>query len=229
MSALDQLADERLAALVAQGNASAFDALHRRHRPALLALCRRLVGDDGEDAVQETLLRAHRALVAGRVPRAVRPWLLAIARNRCLTMLAARPGVEVAEAAETGVDALHGAVDRRANLRELVSGLARLPDAQRGAIVLTELGGLSHAEAASAIGCPPAKVKALVFQARAALIADRDARQTPCHEIRGVLDTGRGGALRRRTLRRHLSACDPCAAYRMRPTPAAAAGSSSAT
>jgi RNA polymerase sigma factor (sigma-70 family) len=221
---LDALADERLAGLVARGDANAFAALQRRHRPALVALCRRFLGDDGEDVVQEALVRAHRALAAGRVPRAVRPWLLAIARNRCLTMLAARPGVEVAEAVETGVDALDGAVQRRADLRELVAGLAGLPDEQRVAIVLTELGGLSHAEAAAAIGCPPPKVKALVFQARSALIADRDARQTPCQEIRTVLDTGRGAALRRRTLRRHLSACDPCAAYRNRPTATVAAG-----
>jgi RNA polymerase sigma factor (sigma-70 family) len=222
---LEELADERLARLVARGDVNAFAALQRRHRPALLALCRRMLGEDGEDAVQEALVRAHRALAAGRVPRAVRPWLLAIARNRCLTMLAARPGAEVTEAVETGVDALHGDLERRADLRELVTGLAGLPDAQRGAIVLTELGGLSHAEAAAAIGCPPAKVKALVFQARSALIADRDARDTPCQEIRSVLDTGRGAALRRRTLRRHLNACDPCAAYRKRPTPAVAAGS----
>ena len=38
-----------------------------------------------------------------------------------------------------------------------------------------------------------AKVKALVFQARTTLIADRDARRTPCEDIRTLLETARGG------------------------------------
>ena len=81
--------------------------------------------------------------------------------------------------------------------------------------MLAELGDLSHPEIANVIGCPPAKVKALVFQARSSLIADRDARATPCGEIRQLLESARGGVLRRGPLRRHLRHCDPCAAYRV--------------
>ena len=80
--------------------------------------------------------------------------------------------------------------------------------------MLAELGDFSHAEIARVIGCSPAKVKALVFQARTTLIADRDARHTPCEDIRTLLETARGGVLRRGALRRHLRQCDPCAAYR---------------
>ena len=54
-----------------------------------------------------------------------------------------------------------------------------------------------------------------MFQARTSLIADRDARRTPCDEIRTQLETARGGVLRRGSLRRHLRQCDPCAAYRL--------------
>jgi hypothetical protein len=64
------------------------------------------------------------------------------------------------------------------------------------------------------VGCPPAKVKALVFQARSALIADREARSTPCTEIREQLEVASGGALRRGPLRRHLRQCEPCRIYR---------------
>ena len=96
-----------------------------------------------------------------------------------------------------------------------MTGLGQLPDDQRGALVLAELGDFSHPEIARVIGCSPAKVKALVFQARTTLIADRDARRTPCDEIRTLLETARGGVLRRGSLRRHLQQCDPCAAYRM--------------
>ena len=84
--------DERLAALVARGDERAFETLYDRHHAPLLAFCRHMVGsrEDGEDALQQSFLRAHRALKAGRVPDQVRPWLYAIARNRCRTLLAAR-------------------------------------------------------------------------------------------------------------------------------------------
>ena len=146
----------------------------------------------------------------------MRPWLFAIARNRCRTLLAARRDAVVApEDFEPGFDGLAEDVKRRADLRELVHDIARLPDDQREALVLFELGGSSHAEIASVLACPPAKVKALVFQARSALIADRDARSVSCEAIREQLAVARGGLLRRGPLRRHLRQCAPCDAYRL--------------
>ena len=214
--------DERLATLVAEGDAAAFEALYDRHHAPLLSFCRHMVGnrEDAEDALQQAFLRAHRALRAGSVPDAVRPWLYAIARNRCLTLLAARRDLAVpADELESSFDGLAEDVRRRSELRELVSDIGRLPEDQRGALVLAELGDLSHVEIADVIGCPPAKVKALVFQARSTLIAERDARCTPCEEIRGELEVAKGGALRRGLLRRHLSHCQPCRAYRLAASP----------
>ena len=203
---------------MARGDESAFATLYDRHHAPLLAFCRHMVGsrEDGEDALQQTFLRAHNALLAGRVPDSVRPWLFAIARNRCRTLLAARRDAAVpVDELEPALDGLAEDVGRRAELRQLVTDLARLPEDQRGALVLFELGDLSHREIATVIGCPPDKVKALVFQARTALIAERDARETPCEEIRGELEVGRAGALRRGSLRRHLRNCAPCTAYRV--------------
>ena len=209
--------DERLARLAGAGDAAAFEALYDRHHAPLLAFCRHMLGsrEDGEDALQQALVRAHTALMGGRAPDRVRPWLYAIARNRCLTMIAARREAAVpADDLEPAFDGLAAEVERRADLRELVADLGRLPDDQRAALVLAELGDLGHGDIARVIGCPPAKVKALVFQARTALIAERDARRTPCDEIRAQLETARAGVLRRGALRKHLRQCDPCAAYR---------------
>jgi Sigma-70, region 4 len=146
----------------------------------------------------------------------VRPWLFAIARNRCRTMLAARRDALVpSELPEVGFDDLAEQVRRRAELRELITDLGRLAEDQRAALVLAELGDLSHNEIGAVLGCAPKKVKALVFQAREALVADRDARCIPCTQIRGLLETATGNMLRRASLRRHLRQCEPCDAYRL--------------
>ena len=89
---IGRASDEQLAARAGNGDAAAFEALYDRHHAALLAFCRHMLGnrEDGEDALQQAFVRAHRALVAGRAPDKLRPWLFAIARNRCLTLLAAR-------------------------------------------------------------------------------------------------------------------------------------------
>ena len=86
------------------------------------------------------------------------------------------------------------------------SDLHDLPEDQRAALVLTELGDLSHAEVAEVLGCEVPKVKGLVFRARAGLIERRDARAAPCEEIRVELATARRGGLRRGRLRHHLKA-----------------------
>src|SRR5215210_8486407 len=212
-----KLDDGRLAELAATGDERAFEVIYDRHHRALLGFCRHMLGsqDEGEDALQQTFLRAHRSLLAQGAPEDLRPWLYAIARNRCLTMLASRkiaavPVDEVEPAtAGPGADA-----ESRADLRDLLGDIARLPADQRSALVLSELGDLSHAEIARVIEVPTAKVKALVHQARTRLLADRDARETPCEDVRELLATASGGELRRGPLRRHLAICEPCRAYR---------------
>jgi len=212
-----RLDDARLAELAATGDERAFEVIYDRHHRPLLAFCRHMLGsqDEGEDALQQTFLRAHRSLLSQGAPEELRPWLFAIARNRCLTILSARKAAAVpVEELEASTDGLAAGVEERADLRDLLADIARLPDDQRSALVLAEVGDLSHAEIASVIDVPTAKVKALVHQARTRLIADRDARETPCEDIRVQLATASGGALRRGPLRRHLALCDGCRAYK---------------
>ena len=59
-------------------------------------------------------------------------------------------------------------VERRAELRDLVLDLGRLPENQRAALVLFEVGGLSQAEIGDVLDVHAERVKALVFQARTA-------------------------------------------------------------
>ena len=113
-------------------------------------------------------------------------------------------------------------MQRRQDLRDLLADVAALPDEQRAALVLAELGACSHEEIATVLAVPRDKVKALVFQGRSSLIASRTARETPCAEIREQLAILRGGSLRRTTLRRHLRECPGCRAFRSELAPSTA-------
>src|SRR5919109_3197076 len=204
--------DERLVDHVRAGSAAAFEVLYDRHHRGVLAFCRHMLGsvEEAEDTVQHTFMAAYRELVASHKAIRLRPWLFAIARNRCLSVLRRRREQALEETAEPATEHLATEVQRREDLRHLLRDMASLPDDQRAALVLAELGDVSHEEIAEVLGCAREKVKALVFQARSSLNASRAAREASCLDIREQLANLRGGALRRNTLRRHLPECDGC-------------------
>src|SRR4051812_47894921 len=132
--------DEALVALVLQGSEAAFEAIYDRHHRGLIAFCRHMLRsrEEAEDALQHTFAAAYRALTSGKGerPAALKPWLYTIARNRCLTVLRARKTRDDAADAEAPADravveGLTDAVQRRADLRDLVADLHRLPEDQR--------------------------------------------------------------------------------------------------
>src|SRR4051794_29224598 len=208
--------DERLVEMLRGGSEPAFEALFDRHHRGVLGFCRHMLGsvEEAEDAVQHTFLAAYRELSASDRPIHLRPWLYTIARNRCLTMLRTRSRQAFGELEEPPTEHLAAEVERRQDLRALLGDVARLPDDQRAALVLSELGDMPHDEIASVLGCRREKVKALVFQARSSLIASRSARDAPCREIRELVASLSGGALRRNEVRRHLAECPGCREFR---------------
>jgi RNA polymerase sigma factor (sigma-70 family) len=212
---LAAFSDERLVEQVRRGNVEAFEALYDRYHRSILAFCRHMLAsaEEGEDAVQQTFISAHDALLSGDRDIRFKPWLYTIARNRCLSILRARRE-QPAELDDVPTVGLSDEVQSRAELRELLADVRDLPVDQRAALVLSELGALSHAEVGAVVGCEVAKVKSLVFQARSSLMESRKAREIPCHEIREQLATATGGALRRGPLRRHVRACAGCAEFR---------------
>jgi RNA polymerase sigma factor (sigma-70 family) len=212
---LSAFSDERLVEQVRCGSDDAFETIFDRHHRAILSFCRHMLAspDEAEDAVQQTFISAFDALRADARDIKLKPWLYTIARNRCLSILRGRRE-QPAELDEVPTAGLADEVQQRSDLRDLLDDLRDLPVDQRAALVLSELGDLSHAEVGDVVGCEAAKVKSLVFQARSSLIETRHARDIPCGEIREQLATATGGALRRAPLRRHLRTCTGCAEFR---------------
>lgn len=213
------LPDARLAQRIRGGDEGAFEVLFDRYHRPLLSFCRHMLGsrEEAEDAVQHVFVSAHRHLVAGTRVADVRPWLYASARNRCVSVLRARREAlaldDVPAAIGAGL-AVAQEVERRQDLRDVLADLAELPDDQRAALVLSELGALSHDQIAGVLEVRRDKVKALVFQARETLAGRRQAREADCSAIREQLANLRGAALRRAPLRRHLELCDGCRSFR---------------
>jgi RNA polymerase sigma factor (sigma-70 family) len=211
------LADDRLVDHVRRGSHAAFEELYERHHRGMLAFCHHMLGSrhDAEEAVQQAFTAGYGDLQSGEGPVALKPWLYGIARHRCLAILRKRRLDAGSDGAHEGVapDVTEEA-ERRSDVRDMLQGVSRLPEPQRTALVLFALCGHSQADVAAVLHCDDARVRALVYQARRSLLEDRRAQEIPCQEIRERLALGRGGALRRRAMRRHIKFCPGCAEFR---------------
>ncbi|MDQ4048290.1 MAG: hypothetical protein M3131_02770, partial [Actinomycetota bacterium] len=78
--------DDQLVEQVRRGNEAAFVVIYQRHLAGILSFCRHMLGslEEAEDAVQHAFAAAHRDLLRDDREIRLKPWLYAIARNRCL-------------------------------------------------------------------------------------------------------------------------------------------------
>ena len=168
-----------------RGDRKAFGRLLRLHQRRVFALGMRWLrnGDDADDLVQETFVRAWQALHRFDETRPFAPWILTIAANRAKTMAGrARPSEEIderlvwegpspAEDAETSALA--------ADVRAAVSAL---PEEQRVVLHLRAVEELSYREIADALDVPIGTVMSRLSRARETLrkrLGERAGRERP--------------------------------------------------
>ncbi|MGN9808297.1 sigma factor [Micromonospora sp. BQ11] len=126
--------------------------------------------DSADDLTQETYLRAFRALPGFEGRSSARTWLLGIARRACadhLRTVVRRRRLDVRLAADAWTDRPHPDPAGHLGAADLVR---RLPAERRGAFVLTQLLGLSYAEAAAVEGVPVGTIRSRVARARNDLV-----------------------------------------------------------
>jgi len=185
----DSRDDAALLAAHVAGDPDAFTVLVRRHRDRLWAVALRTMRDREEaaDALQDALLSAYRNAAGYRGDAAVTTWLYRVLVNACLDRMrrrAVRPSVPLGETDVPAPSDEHEALERRLDVR---AALARLPEAQRVAIVLVELQDLSVAEAATYLGVAEGTVKSRCARGRLALARLLTSRQEEQEEPGGNL------------------------------------------
>ncbi len=148
----------------------AFENLIRRYQRMIHSLTYRMTGSlaDAEDLAQETFIQAYRQIPTFRRDASFSSWLYRIAVNLCLNWKRRDQRREQAhqEWREQADD------DQPVNdvvARQVQEALLKLKSKQRAAIVLTVYDGLTHTQAARALGCAEATVSWRVFAARAKL------------------------------------------------------------
>ena len=173
--------DQVLVSKVQDGDRSAFDQLAARYRSRLLRLIQRIVHDsaDAEDVLQDTLVRAYRAIHSFRGDSAFYTWLFRIAVNTATAFVTGRrhrmdartdsadpsSAAAIAELetdAITPEDILHGK-----QMAEIVDrAVASLAPEHSAAITMHEVDGLSYQEIADAMLCPIGTVRSRIANAR---------------------------------------------------------------
>jgi RNA polymerase sigma factor (sigma-70 family) len=211
--------DEALVAVAKQGDERAFEILYERHSPAILRYCRSLLRStqEAEDVKQEVFVLAISALRRGAEPDAFRPWLYRVAHNACMSHLRVRRPVLVADnGVLVGPAGAAEPVDgHREELRQLLDDIGKLPDVQRGALLLREMDGFSYEQVGEVLGLPLSTVRASIFRARRTLQGLAEARDADCEEIQSELcrladRRGRRG----RHITTHLNVCPTCRDFR---------------
>lgn len=162
--------DARLVAAARAGDRAAFATLIERHRPLLVATCRRMLGggDLAEDAAQEAVLQAMLGLERLRDPGRFGAWLVGIGLNVGRHLRRRRPALPWAPEAGSDPQELTEAAEVVARVRAAV---AALPAGQRRAVTLFYLAGLTQREVAALLGVEVGAVKARLHKARRSLRA----------------------------------------------------------
>jgi RNA polymerase sigma-70 factor (ECF subfamily) len=191
---LDQILVER----AQQGDQQAFGLLVEKYNRKLGRLLGRMIRDQAEveDVVQESFIKAYRALPNFRGDSAFYTWLYRIGINTAknyLVSLGRRPQVmqeveiDDVENFEDGnemrtMDTPETAMMTKEIAQTVNDTVASLPEELRTAITLREIEGLSYEEIATLMQCPIGTVRSRIFRAR----------ETISEKLKPLLDTPDG-------------------------------------
>ncbi|MFT7267242.1 MAG: RNA polymerase sigma-70 factor (ECF subfamily) [Porticoccus sp.] len=179
-----KVTDKQLVARVQKGDKGAFDLLVIKHQYKVHAIISRYVKDIDEvnDVMQETFIKAYRALEGFRGESAFYTWLYRIAVNTAKNYLIARSrrppafdiNVDGSDYSEENkqlhnVDSPENILYRDELQSVINAAIENLPEDLRTALMLREFEDLSYEEIADIMDCPVGTVRSRIFRARESL------------------------------------------------------------
>jgi RNA polymerase sigma factor (sigma-70 family) len=192
---------------------SELEAVYERYHQRLYRYCFSIVGnaDDAQDALQNAMLKAVRALPGEKREIQLKPWLYRIAHNESVELLRRRrEQIELGPELASPTGGPAETADQRQRLRRLLGDLEQLPERQRGALVMRELGGLGFEQIGEAFGTSAAVVRQTVYEARLSLRQLEAGREMSCDKVMRELSDADGRIARRRDIQAHLRDCRDC-------------------
>lgn len=208
--------DDRLARRAARGEARAFESIYERYHQDLYRFCLAMVGrpEDAQDALQNTMVKALRALPGETRRIKLKPWLYRIARNESVEILRRRRDNAELQAEHAMPDGeIADTAEARERLRRLLDDLGELPERQRAMLVMRELGGLGFEEIGEAFETSGSVARQTLYEARLSLRQMEAGREMGCDQVMRELSDSDGRLFRRRDIRAHLRACADCRAF----------------
>lgn len=175
LDALNEIPDETLLVLYANGDPAAARMLTLRLAPLAYRVALRMLGDrsEAEDVAQEAMLRLWRLAPDWRQGEAkVSTWLYRVASNLAVDRIRRRKrGValdQIEEPLDERPSAAEGMIDSD-RLGALEDALGQLPDRQRQAVVLRHLEGMTNPEIADVMQIGVEAVESLTARGKRAL------------------------------------------------------------
>jgi RNA polymerase sigma-70 factor, ECF subfamily len=166
--------DTDLVELARKGDGGAIRELYTRHAPRVLAIVRRLAGDDeamAEDWSQEAWVRAFRALPTFRGDARFTTWLHRIAVNAALHGRRSRLRRTSREEPLEDTASVRPVAEGTVLRMRLEAAMKRLPPGMRQVLVLHDVEGYTHEEIGRMLGVNPGTCKSQLFKARARMRA----------------------------------------------------------
>ena len=199
----EELTDQELIRLAAQGDSDAFDVIYLRYKPKLAKFIRGFVQDDStaDDLLQETFLRVYSHTEQYRPTSSFSSWIYRIATNICLNelrrrrthpMISLNKEVQVAFTdSESETIELHElipdtsfigpgeAVESSETMQEIDSALGSLSSAHREVVTLRLYNELKYEQIAEILQCSVGTVKSRTFYGLRALRDKLDSEGNP--------------------------------------------------
>ncbi|WP_073252698.1 RNA polymerase sigma factor [Shimia gijangensis] len=174
LDAQDEISDDALIVLYANGDSAAARVLTLRLTPRVFSHAYRMLGDraEAEDVAQEALVRLWKIAPDWRQGEAkITTWLYRVVANLCTDRLRKTRGVALDAVPEPEDDAASAVemLQNRARMDALQEALNSLSDRQREAVVLRHIDGLGNPDISEIMEISVEAVESLTARGKRAL------------------------------------------------------------